>query len=75
METTREFVGQRAHHDQTGWRVGQLSWVGRVAALCAGMVGMVTAVASPTAAAQTPVRQTAPGGRSTPRMSVCPRRP
>jgi lysophospholipase L1-like esterase len=53
METTREFVGQRAHHDQTGWRVGQLSWVGRVAALCAGMVGMVTAVASPTAAAQT----------------------
>src|SRR4051794_2884212 len=53
METTREFVGpQRARGDLTGWRVGQLSWVGRVAALCVGMVGMVTAVASPTAAAQ-----------------------
>ncbi len=37
METTRVlpgFVGgQRGRPDLTGWRVGQLSWVGRVAAL------------------------------------------
>lgn len=58
METTRVlpgFVGgQRASRHLTGWRAGQLSWIGRVAALCVGMGAMVTAVASPTAAAQTP---------------------
>jgi lysophospholipase L1-like esterase len=56
MDTTRVlpgFVGaQRAGRHLMGWRVGQLSWVGRVAALCVGMVGMATAVASPTAAAE-----------------------
>jgi lysophospholipase L1-like esterase len=56
METTRVspgFVGgQRASHDTTFWRAGQLRWGSRVAALCVGMVGMLTAVASPAAAAQ-----------------------
>jgi lysophospholipase L1-like esterase len=56
METTRVspgFVGgQRASHDMAFWRAGQLRWGARVAALCVGMVGMLTAVASPTAAAQ-----------------------
>jgi lysophospholipase L1-like esterase len=57
MDTTKVlpgFVGtQRASRPSLGWRAGQLSWVGRVAALCVGMVAMATAVASPTAAAQT----------------------
>ena len=56
MDTIRLLAGlvsaQRARRHLTGWRAGQLSWVGRVAALCVGMVGMATAVACPTAAAQ-----------------------
>lgn len=56
MDTTRVSPGfgaaQRASHNLPGRRAGQLSWVGRVAALCVGIVGMLTAVASPTAAAQ-----------------------
>ncbi len=56
MDTTKvlpAFVGgQRANHDTVGWRAGRRSWLGRAAALCVGMVGMLTAVASPTAAAQ-----------------------
>jgi lysophospholipase L1-like esterase len=45
--------GRRASRDLAGWRGVQLSWIGRAAALCVGMAGMVTAVTSPAAAAQT----------------------
>jgi lysophospholipase L1-like esterase len=56
METTRMLPrlvgGQHARRGLTGWGAGQLSWVGRLAVLCVGMVGMLPAVASPAAAAQ-----------------------
>jgi hypothetical protein len=45
-------VGQRTGRDTAVWRAGRRSWVGRVVALSVGMVAMLTAVASPTAAAQ-----------------------
>jgi lysophospholipase L1-like esterase len=44
--------GQHASRALTGRRAGQLSWVGQVAALFLGVVGILTAAASPAAADQ-----------------------
>lgn len=56
MDTTGLLPGlvgaQHGSRHPTPRRAGQLSWLGRVATLCVGMVAMATAVASPTAAAQ-----------------------
>src|SRR5947209_16381030 len=44
--------GQHASRALAGRRAGQLSWVGQVAALFVGVVGILTAAASPAAADQ-----------------------
>jgi lysophospholipase L1-like esterase len=59
MGTTRVLAGfvdgQPARGNVTGWGAGQLSWVARVAALCVGMVAMVTVGPSPAAADPAPL--------------------
>jgi hypothetical protein len=53
-------VEQRAGQSISGRAVGQLRWVGRVAVLVAGVVGMVTATASTATAHQATIS----GGRT-----------